>query len=934
MVRRYGWILMLMGLLALFITGCDSSDGADVDVDESGTVVSGRLAQTYVSGATVIADKVAADGIGNFRVDEGEVRTISDADGYYEFTIPPNYGEYVLCSKGGTVRNSRGARVPALPMLAPEGAQNLTLTTTLVALHPSLKNKIGADFDKDVANRNGVPWRILQIAKTAEAFLSVWNREEPQSLADISIKFKALKKYAVRLNDADMDMDDDIVDAVYGAVLDVLEDEDIEIDEDALVGDRLSLAAIFAGMTETILAAIQNSGVAVEADILPETEAAIAFSLETLDGNRLAFSPSDSILPLPNDIVWARTEGRVYLPPPADSPQQAALYTAINALELKGLSPNTPIAIPLENATPIDEAALQTNIRLINYSTMLGLVYGALELGNPAEATADEIIAGIKAQIAAAPQETMGIIQQTIGANMGLIFAGSLEVVQESNFIKIYPLKPLSPASNYLAVILKRACQGPCAEGDPGTPFTDINGVMVREPLLYEFLKLDEPLTGAVAALEDLRLKYAPIYNDLLPLAGIDKDNTLEVFTLTTADKTLSVQDFGALSAYLQQFVTGQGDMTLDDLAAAIGESTNLPYSAVSAEYDGIHASLPEMTGVNLNSDLEPEPGVFISIDIAASTPDNPVRTTLEYELFNGEAYDPAAKTIALYQHSWNWSKENIEYIVGPNGLPLPGIGIDLPFHGSRVNPGIPSGAEFFSVNLPQNRINLYQSYVDMTIFLRNLRAGLFDLDGDGVVFIPGFTEPDPDDVPNQVFFIGNSLGAITGSVFASYNIDALDKIVLNTGAANTAALFDSSPNLESLMSGLGVDKNSTEYFTTLGVLQLLMDPADPVNLVKPAISAKTLIQSAFGDRTTSNVVNRILAAAAGHPQQISVVDMAASPPAEPGWYMFGGAPDRYVAHEFLLWPNVGDSDDRFDPDYVLGAYETARDQVARFLTD
>ena len=949
MFRKYWWMLVLMGILALAVSGCDDSDGGDVDADEEGTIISGKLAQAYVSGAIVIADKVhGSDGLGDFQADPAiEVSTYSEADGSYTLVIPPNYGEYVLCSKGGTVRNSQGDRVPALPMLAPRGTKNLTLVTTLVALHPSLKNKIGENFDRDIANRNGVPWQILQLAKVAEAYMSVLaegndpvlspveDEDGFPILAVVELKFNVLEKFARALAAADLDIDNEnhIALAVVNAVGELDDDPDIEFSNDRFE-NTVILAGILESLAQSILNAISNDGSAVEEAILPDAEAAVAAAMKTMEGNTLAFSPSDSVLPIPNDIVWSRSGGRVYLPPPPDAPDQAALYTAINALELQGLSPNTPIAIPLENATPIDEELLNAHIRLINTSALLGMVYVGLELGDPTAVSSDQIIADIKTQLAADPQATMATIQAVVGQNMAKIF-GRFKAVQEDNFIKVYPLTPLGGGSRYLAVILKQVCDGG-GENGACSVFSDVNGVPVKEPLLYEFLKFDEPLTGAVAALEDLRLSYAPVYNDLLPLLGMSKENTLEIFTFTTADKTLSVQDFGALKTYLRQFVTGEGDMTLDDLAAAVSESDNLPYSAITAEYGGIHGSLPEATGVNVNTDLEPEPGVFISVDIAASTPANPVRTTVPYEIANGEAYDSVEKSIVVYQHGWGRTKEDALLVVGPNGLDLPAIAMDLPVHGNRTPAASRSGAEFFTANLPQNRIHLYQSYVDMTILLRNLRSGLFDLDGDGIVFIPNVTSPDPDDVPSSVFFIGHSLGAITGAPFAEYNKDQLEKIVLNAGLGNAATLFDraTSPSVRGLVENLGVERNSNEYFTTIGVVQLMMDPSDPVNLTTSGISDKILLQSAFGDMMVPNMATRILAAKVGYPQAVSILDVPASPSAEPGWYMFGGEPDRYLPHSLLLSPQVDPASDRFDPDYVLGAYETVRDQIARFLAD
>ncbi len=950
MFRKYWWLLVLMGVLALVVSGCDDSDGGDVDADDEGTIISGRLAQTYVSGAIVFADQVTgADGLGDFRADPAvEVSTYSESDGSYTLVIPPGYGEYVLCSKGGTVRNSQGVRVPALPMLASQGATNLTLVTTLVALHPSLKNKIGDDFDEDIASPNGVPWQILQLAKVAEAYMSViveGNDPLLRSVEDedgvpvlsvVELKFSVLQKLARALVISEIDIDDesDVTIAVVNAVGELGDDSDIEF-ADGRFEITVVLAGILETMSQSILVAVPDGGIAVEETVLPDAEAAVSAAMTIMEGNTLAFSPSDSVLPIPNDIVWSQSGGHVYLPPPADAPDQAALYTAINALELKGLSPNTPIAIPLENATPIDEELLNAHIRLINTSALLGMVYVGLDLGDPTAVSPDRIIADIKAQLAADPQATMTTIQTVVGQNMAQIF-GRFKAVQEENFIKIYPLTPLGAGSRYLAVVLERVCDGGDMENGACSVFSDINGVPVTGPLLYEFLTLDEPLTGELEALEDLRLSYAPIYNDLLPLLGMSEENTLEIFTFTTAEKTLSVQDFGVLSAYLQQFVTGEGDMTLDDVAAAIGDSDNLPYSAITAEYATIHASLPEQpTGVNVNPDLQPEPGVFISVDIAASTPGNPVQTTVPYDYLNSVEYDRNDKSIVIFGHGITRSKEDAELLFGPNGIPMPVIAMDLPLHGERTPGSGPSGAEFFTSNLPQSRINVYQSCVDLTILLRNLRSGLFDLDDDGAVFIPGRTDPDPEDVPNNVFFVGQSLGAITGSVFATFNPDALDKAVLNVGGGNLAVLFDEATSdlIMRLVSSLGSGKNSNEYFTTLGILQTFVDPADPVNLVTDAISETTIIQSAFGDSVVPNVSNQVLATAAGHPQMVPVVDFTVPPSAEPGWYMFGGEPG-YISHGFLLNPQVETGSERFDPDYVLGAYASARDQIARFLGD
>lgn len=934
MVRKYGWLLVLLGMLAMILSGCDDSDGGDVDADEEGTIISGKVAQTYVSGAIVIADKVTGgDELGDFQFDpDEEVSTYSDADGNYTLIIPPNYGEYVLCSKGGTVRNSQGVRVQALPMLAPRGTTNLTLVTTLVALHPSLKNKIGEDFDKDVANRNGVPWRILRLAKVAETFLQVLvegndpilqpadeEGETPGTAIRIRMKFNILKKLARALaaDDTDLSSDSRIALAVVSAVGRLGDDPDIVV-----VDDRFPNFVVLAGLMErvtlSVLSLSTDGDVVVESDVLAEIEAAIAAAMAAREGNTLAFNPTAQVLPTPNDVIWSDTDGEVVFPLPADDPAARALYTAVNALHLKGLSPNTPIAIPLENTTPIKAEALQNNVRLINYGNLLGLVYGGLGLGDPAATTPEAMVGAIKSAIAATPEQTMADIQTIIFQNRSAIFAGPLEVVQEGNFIKIFPLQPLAPGSKYLTVLLKEVC-GSQEEGC--IVFSDENGVVVREPTLYRFLKLDEPLTGSLADLEPLRESYATIYNDLLPLLGMEKENTLEIFTFTTASKTLSTDDFGLLSAYL----AGQLD-SLDAVREGVEASGNLPFGRLTAEYGAIHDRIPPMTIVNAGDSPVP---TFVSVKL--DSPDL-AQFGVPYGLENEGRYTDA---VAIYQHGLGGSKENAAVLTDLLDMPI--IAMDLPRHGDRTAEGVPSGAEYLTINLPQTRINLYQSFFDMTVLLRNLRAGLFDLDGDGNVNASGEAPVDLDDIPATVYFVGDSMGAITGSVFATYNADQLDRVVLTAGGANWAAILDRATNgkIEALIDSLGVERNSVEYFLALGLIQTIMDPADPVWQAGPAIQGKTLLRSAYMDTLVSNIPDEILARTIGWTEPERVREFTGTPPTAPDWYMFGGKEGlaaNWIPHGFRYVPeNYPEAADYFDEAYITAAAEFAARQTAAF---
>ena len=102
--------------------------------------LSGRVAQSYVMGANVWADRIEPDGNINQQFDEDENATTSDSKGGY--LLAPNYLDYVLVTEGGFKMNTAGAFIPAAPMLAtvPDDGRtevHITPLTTLVAAAPS-----------------------------------------------------------------------------------------------------------------------------------------------------------------------------------------------------------------------------------------------------------------------------------------------------------------------------------------------------------------------------------------------------------------------------------------------------------------------------------------------------------------------------------------------------------------------------------------------------------------------------------------------------------------------------------------------------------------------------------------------------------------------------------------------------------------------------
>ena len=145
--------------------------------------------------------------------------------------------------------------------------------------------------------------------------------------------------------------------------------------------------------------------------------------------NGLVFDPfskdpdSPLRIPFPNDILWKSSETKadeenyVQLPSTTEDPKTKALYEAINQLKIKGLSPNTPIFIPLMDSIQLDMESLNGNLKIFDL-TALALC--------PLDNT------------------FCSLIDQT----------NRLKAIQEGNYLKLYPIKPLEAGHRYAVVLI------------------------------------------------------------------------------------------------------------------------------------------------------------------------------------------------------------------------------------------------------------------------------------------------------------------------------------------------------------------------------------------------------------------------------------------------------------------------------------------------
>jgi len=619
-------------------------------------------------------------------------------------------------------------------------------------------------------------------------------------------------------------------------------------------------------------------------------------------------------IPFPNDLFWAEDGGVVKIKTDGvEDPAQKAFYEAINALELKGLSPNTPIFIPLSSETPVDLGSLEGKVLLVDLTALESL-----------RSRADET-------------DLTALIEQS----------SRLEARQEGRYLKFYPVKPLEPGHRYLFVLL--------------SGIKDQNGNALLPAQVYDELESKEPLSDP--QLEALRQKYRELYDGVFPvlsqLLGVElnEETVDEAFTFTTANKTLSIQDFGALEAYLEGETS---DLRIN----------GLPYSSLGLDFGALLQPLSSQDFVRFVAGLatyfsfkegkplfpaisikklqafvekveEVAPRIasgelsFDSVDWGEFVKFIPVFVGNQ-SLYDGKVY--------VFQHGLGGNRLRAEALL--EGIPL--TVVDLPFHGDytklteadEVNPAcvaevdgqeVGTGKCFLTSNVISNRLNTYQAAFNLLVFEKLIAAGAYDLNGDGAP-----------DIPSEVNFVGVSMGAITGEL-AYKNASYLNKAVFSVGGGNYVSIIDAATDelITGLLEATGLTKNTNAYAVTLGIFQLVLDPADPsyfpLDGDKPS---KTLFQSACCDTVVPPVSNHSFAVSlfgsTVSPVQLKTVEEFENPPVEPGWYVYGDS-EHWVIHSFLLKSSLDSYPEvvgHTTEDYLEAATKGAQKQAYLFLKE
>jgi hypothetical protein len=240
----------------------------------------------------------------------------------------------------------------------------------------------------------------------------------------------------------------------------------------------------------------------------------------------------------------------------------------------------------------------------------------------------------------------------------------------------------------------------------------------------------------------------------------------------------------------------------------------------------------------------------------------------------------------------------------------------------------------FSLTNFFATRDNFRQQVIDLGQLVRVIKsAGPTGLGGQAAVALDGA----------RIGYVGQSMGGILGTLFNAVSPD-ITNVVLNVpGGAlpqiilNAPSFADQKAALLATLAAQGVKPGSPQFDQFIGVVQWILDPADPANMgyrlthgvdvagiLTPPAKRKAFIQFIEGDQVVPNVSNFALVRGANRTFSLTPPSFGCAPPLY--CYEFTEAGDGFTAatlppasrHGFLLSPTP--------------ATAKAQTQVATFL--
>lgn len=619
----------------------------------------------------------------------------------------------------------------------------------------------------------------------------------------------------------------------------------------------------------------------LEASGLPREEVAILWSFTLAsDGEYLVYDPLTARVPFPNDI--ARDASGLVELPPADGDSEEVLEIKAGLSGMDGFS--TSGAITFSATVPIAPAT---------FNTTSARIFEVLPDGTIAEVTR--------------------LVRQLPDPGNQLAAFDPVDVTQPMD-----NRAPLRPGTRHVVIVTDEVMGAGGVELRQ-MPFTAI--MKFQSPLVENGKSALSVMDDATATrVEPLRAAIASAIDQI----GVPREQIRLVYSFTTFS---AVDQLRALAdePYVQNVPLTIDSVTLSLPLLTPGIVKPMPNTAYIAT-----GTIPTFERLDKVTRAFPRDGSghLLDVGFSACIPNNAVRGR--------------PMPVAVFGHGLTTAKELV-YLVCDDlaAIGIASIGIDFPYHGDRsicladthcstghtcrqetgecvdsagnVQP-VREDFIIWSQNIPQpvstgegfvdleslfaSRDHVLQSIIDMSALVRSIREADWGGKLDGYVF-------DGDDIS----YYGISLGGILGSYLSAAEPN-IGSFALNVPGAGFVQLMQDSPRFQANFFGAleqrGILPGSPEFFQFVSIARWIIDPADPMNVVRHSIrepytftdpqsgmprtfpKKRVLVQMANPDEVVPNTATRILA------RQFGVPISSYAPVGKPG---FGG-------HIFLFDPS------------------------------
>lgn len=601
------------------------------------------------------------------------------------------------------------------------------------------------------------------------------------------------------------------------------------------------------------------------------------------------FSPSDGIIPFPNNLLFTgTTDGTINIDTTDLLGGELAVATALNSMD--GFSTVAPISARFSSAIDATTLVAGTTVRVFEITLTGGVVTAV-----GAELTDSDFAVSVSSV------DGSDVTNPDPGANK----------------LIITPLKPLNPSAAYAVVLTKgiKGTQGNDASADTIYAFTKSTSALVTP---FPATNLDLSEVNYTALLSTADADGSGTIDAGEAAAALTSVNSLEgLRQLTNAAEAQIVA--AATPAITNNEIILSWNFTTQSTAISAG-GNELTIARTNAPADPIHninSTLTYTTTIvggagyaNIHVGTIDVPYYQAAADDAELMGDGPAQGFWENSGGAGSFTTPidrepvpqSTQTIPLLVSIPNADSPGSDGVKPTNGWPVvifqhgitadrtsllaiadslsargfAAVAIDIPLHGllaadatgieaataafdtntterhfdvdyvnntTGLAPGgdgiDTSGANFVNLSyLMTTRGNLNQAIADLFVVTKSLVAsGVgtgMDYTGDG----------DGDFDPAKIYFVGHSLGAMVGASFLAIETNIKDAVLAMPGGGIAKLLDGSStfgPVISAGLAANGVTKGTAEYESFLASGQMMIDGGDPVNY------ATTLASSSEG---------------------------------------------------------------------------------------